>query len=74
MVIGNTPQIQVSIFAPGYTLAAVLANEFAEAVTDIHTSALIYAALVLLGVTLVVNILAQWLVLLVSSPSERGRG
>ncbi|WP_218082144.1 phosphate ABC transporter permease subunit PstC [Anthocerotibacter panamensis] len=73
MVIGNTPQIQASLFAPGYTLAAVLANEFAEAITDLHTSALIYAALVLLGVTLALNILAQWLVLVVSGPnSERG--
>jgi len=72
MVIGNTPQIRASLFAPGYTLAALLANEFAEAITDIHTSALIYAALVLLGVTLLLNILAQWLVWIVSQPSERG--
>ncbi|HEX8245327.1 MAG TPA: phosphate ABC transporter permease subunit PstC [Longimicrobium sp.] len=62
MVIGNTPQIPHSLFAPAYTMASVLANEFAEASGDVHRSALMLIALLLLGVTLVVNTLARLLV------------
>jgi phosphate transport system permease protein len=62
MVIGNTPQIPHSLFAPAYTMASVLANEFAEASGDVHRSALMYVALMLLAVTLVVNALARALV------------
>lgn len=62
MVIGNVPQISVSLLAPGYTIAAVIANEFAEATDDLYVAALIYAGLVLLLVTLTVNILARLLV------------
>jgi phosphate transport system permease protein len=62
MVIGNTPQIPHSLFAPAYTMASVLANEFAEASGDVHRSALMLVALLLLGVTLVVNALARLLV------------
>ena len=62
MVIGNTPQIPHSLFAPAYTMASVLANEFAEASGDVHRSALMYVALLLLAVTLVVNALARALV------------
>jgi phosphate transport system permease protein len=61
MVIGNSPQFVKSLFAPGSTLASVIANEFTEATTDIHTSALFEIGLVLLGVTVVVNALAQLL-------------
>jgi phosphate transport system permease protein len=61
MVIGNTPQIKASLFAPGYTLASVLANEFTEATGSVYLSALFEIGLVLLGVTVVVNIFAQLL-------------
>ena len=61
MVIGNTPQIAASLFQPGYTLASVLANEFTEATTDMYLEALFEIGLVLLGITIVVNLLAQLL-------------
>ena len=61
MVIGNRPEIAASLFAPGYTLASVVANEFTEATTDIYLSALFEIGLVLLGITVVVNALAQLL-------------
>lgn len=61
MVIGNTPQIKASLFAPGYSIASVIANEFTEATTDMYLSALFELGLVLLGVTIVVNIVAQLL-------------
>jgi phosphate transport system permease protein len=62
MVIGNTPQISASLFAPGYTMASVLANEFTEATEDLYLHALIEIGLVLFAVTLVVNALARILV------------
>lgn len=62
MVIGNTPQISWSLFDPAYSMAAVIANELAEATEDIHLSALIAVGLALFGITLVVNGLARLLV------------
>jgi phosphate transport system permease protein len=61
MVIGNTPQITASLFKPGYTLASVIANEFTEATTDTYLQALFEIGLVLFGVTIAVNLLAQLL-------------
>ena len=61
MVIGNNPQIARSLFAPGYTLASVIANEFNEATGDVYRSGLFEIGLVLLGVTIVVNAAAQLL-------------
>jgi len=61
MVIGNTPQIAASLFQPGYTLASVLANEFTEATSDMYLQALFEIGLVLLGITILVNLLAQLL-------------
>ena len=61
MVIGNRPEIAKSLLAPGYTLASVIANEFTEATTDMYLSALVEIGLVLFGVTVVVNLLAQLL-------------
>jgi phosphate transport system permease protein len=61
MVIGNTPQIRASLFAPGYTLASVLANEFTEATTDLYLQALFEIGLVLFGLTILANLLAQLL-------------
>ncbi len=62
MVIGNRPEISLSLLAPSYTISAVIANEFAEATTAIYISALLYMGLVLLLVTVAVNILARLLV------------
>jgi phosphate transport system permease protein len=62
MVIGNTPQIAKSLFAPGYTMASVIANEFTEATGDLYLSALVEIGLGLFLVTIVVNILAGLLV------------
>src|SRR5207253_2706227 len=55
MVIGNTPRIAVSLFAPQYTMASAIANEFAEAADSLHKSALVEIGLVLFIITLVVN-------------------
>lgn len=62
MVIGNRPAISASLFAPGYTLASVIANEFAEAGSALSLSALIELGLILLVVTLIVNGLARILI------------
>jgi phosphate transport system permease protein len=62
MVIGNRHEISSSLFAPGYTMASVIANEFSEATNDMHLSALMAVGAVLLAITLVVNIIARWLV------------
>ncbi len=63
LVIGNAPTIGSHIFSQGYTLAAVIANEFGEAAnTPIHSSALFAAGLVLFVLTLIVNIIARWFV------------
>src|SRR5271169_1917663 len=62
MVIGNRPEIAKSLFAPGYTMASVIANEFSEATGDLYLSALVEVGLALFLVTIVVNILAQFLV------------
>src|SRR2546427_5945606 len=61
MVIGNTPQIATSLLKPGYTLASVIANEFTEATTDLYLGALFEIGLVLFGVTILVNLVAQLL-------------
>lgn len=62
MVIGNRPEIARSLFAPGYTMASVIANEFSEATGNIYLSALVEIGLALFLVTIIVNILAQVLV------------
>ena len=62
MVIGNTAVITASLFSPGYTMASVLANEFAEASGTMHTSALMAVGLVLLGTTVALNSAARLLV------------
>jgi phosphate transport system permease protein len=64
MVIGNNPQISSSLFAPGYTIAAVIANEFTEATSDLYLQALIELGLVLFLLTFVLNGLARLLILL----------
>lgn len=62
MVIGNRPQISPSLFAPSYTIASVIANEFTEATEDIYLSALVELGLILFFVTFVVNAIARLLV------------
>ena len=62
MLIGNRPEISASLFAPGYTMASLIANEFSEATSDMHLSALMAVGAVLFGITLIVNALARWLV------------
>jgi len=62
MVIGNRPEIAKSLFAPGYTLASVIANEFTEATDDLYLSALIEIGLALFLLTVIVNAVARLLV------------
>jgi phosphate transport system permease protein len=71
MVIGNNPQISPSLLAPGYSIAAVFANEFTEATEDVYVSALIELGLVLFGITIVINALARLLVL---TTTRKGTG
>jgi len=63
MVIGNDPKIKASLFAPGYSIAAVIANEFTEATGDLYTGALIELGLVLFGLTILINAIARLLVM-----------
>jgi phosphate transport system permease protein len=59
MVIGNSPQISWSLYAPQYTMSAVLANEFAEATSDLYLHALVEIGLVLFVITLMINLLSR---------------
>jgi phosphate transport system permease protein len=62
MVIGNAHDISPSLFAPGYTMASLIANEFSEATNDLHLSSLMAVGAGLFIVTVLVNVLARWLV------------
>ena len=62
MVIGNSPKVSVSLFAPQYTMAAVIANEFAEAANELYVHALIEIGLLLFIVTIAVNIISRLLI------------
>jgi phosphate transport system permease protein len=72
MVIGNRHEIAASLFAPGYTMAAAIANEFSEAVGDLHLSALALVAFVLFVVTVLVNAGARLLIWRVARGSGAG--
>ena len=72
MVIGNRHEIAASLFAPGYTMAAAIANEFTEAVGDLHLSALAYVAFLLFVVTVLVNAAARLLIWRVARGSGAG--
>jgi phosphate transport system permease protein len=72
MLIGNRHEIAASLFAPGYTMAAAIANEFSEAVGDMHLSALAYVAFVLFAVTVLVNAGARLLIWRVARGSGAG--
>jgi len=62
MVIGNRHELSASLFAPGYSMASLIANEFSEATSDLHVSALMAVGAGLFVVTLIVNAIARWLV------------
>jgi phosphate transport system permease protein len=62
MVIGNNPKVSMSLFAPQYTMAAVVANEFAEAAGELYLSALVEIGLVLFIITLIINSLSRLLI------------
>jgi phosphate transport system permease protein len=62
MVIGNSPKVTMSLFAPQYTMAAVVANEFAEAADELYLSALVEIGLVLFILTLIINSLSRLLI------------
>ncbi len=69
MVIGNNPQISSSLFSTGYSIAAVIANEFTEATGDLYQGALIELALVLFALTILINGAAR---ILVATTNRRG--
>jgi len=71
MVIGNSPAISASLFAPGYSIAAVIANELLEATGEMHSQSLIELGLVLFLLTFILNGLAR---LLIVVTSQRGAG
>jgi phosphate transport system permease protein len=71
MVIGNTPTISASLFSPGYSIAAVIANEFTEATGDLYLGSLIELGLVLFLLTFILNGLARVLIIVTS---QRGSG
>jgi phosphate transport system permease protein len=70
MLIGNRHEISASLFAPGYTMASLIANEFSEASKDIHLAALMAVGFTLFVITIIVNAIARWLVWQVSRRSS----
>ena len=75
MVIGNSTQSNPSLLLPGYTMSSIIANEFAEAVSSVHSSALIEIGFVLFIITLLLNLLARFLVWQVArkTPTQEAR-
>ena len=71
MLIGNRAHISASLFAPSYTMASVIANEFSEASDDLHLASLAEVGLLLFLVTLLLNLLARLLVLRVGKTLGR---
>jgi phosphate transport system permease protein len=70
MVIGNNPQVSLSLMAPQYTMSAVIANEFTEAADQLYLSALVEIGLVLFIITLVVNALSRLLIWSMARPAK----
>jgi phosphate transport system permease protein len=70
MLIGNNPQISWSLYAPQYTMAAVIANEFSEAAGDLYVNALIEIGLVLFVITLVINVISRMLIWSMNRPAR----
>ena len=73
MVIGNRAEISASLFAPSYTMASVIANEFTEATHELHLAALAEVGLLLFVVTVLLNVAARLLVVRVGRTPEGGR-
>lgn len=73
MVVGNVPKISASLFSPGYSIAAVIANEFTEATGDLYLQSLIELGLVLFLLTFILNGLAR-LLIIVTAKKGSGRG
>jgi phosphate transport system permease protein len=71
MVIGNTPKLVASLFSPGYSIAAVIANEFTEATGDLYVQSLFELGLVLFLMTFILNGLARLLIIVTT---QRGSG
>ena len=74
MVIGNTPKIAASLFAPGYSIAAVIANEFTEATGDLYLQSLIALGLVLFLLTFILNGLARLLIVITTQKGSEVGG
>ena len=72
MVIGNNPQISTSLFAPGYTMASVIANEFTEATSNLYLSSLIEISLLLFVLTIILNSIARLIVWSVTKKYVKG--
>lgn len=70
MVIGNRPEIAASLLAPGYTMAAVLANEFTEATSDLYVHTLVEIGLVLFAITILVNAIGRLILYKMSPHAE----
>ena len=71
MVIGNSIEGTLSLLRPGYTMSSIIANEFAEAVTKLHSQALIEVGLILFIMTLLLNMIARLLVWRVARKTPR---
>ena len=74
MVIGNNPQISWSLYAPQYTMAAVIANEFTEATDDLYLHALVEIGLVLFVITLIINVISRMLIWSMNRPARAEGG
>jgi phosphate transport system permease protein len=74
MVIGNRPEISLSLLRPGYTMASVVANEFTEATSDLYLSALIEVGLVLFLVAVLINVLSRLILARSLRPADRPPG
>jgi phosphate transport system permease protein len=70
MVIGNRPEISASLFAPSYTMASVIANEFTEATDDLYLHALVEIGLVLFAITLIINVISRMLIWSMNRPAR----
>jgi phosphate transport system permease protein len=71
MVIGNTPQVSLSLNAPQYTMAAVLANEYSEAATPLYRNALTEICLLLFVITLIINMMSRAFIWTLGRPPKR---
>ncbi len=72
MVIGNRPEALLSLFQPGYSMAAVIANEFTEAVGTVYLSSLVLIGLILFVMTFLVNLAAKWILSRMVARAGRG--